>query len=62
MRTKLSTCGRKLRFGTAAEATAAAQRSGMDLRVYRCGRCRQFHLTSRTKGKWVSPRSRAGLG
>jgi hypothetical protein len=29
----------------------AIQRSGLTLRSYRCDRCRQFHLTSRTKGK-----------
>lgn len=62
MRTKLSTCGRKLRFATAAEAIVAAQQSGMELRVYRCDRCRQYHLTSRTKGKWISPRSRVEQG
>ena len=27
--------------------------SGLVLRSYRCDRCRQFHLTSRTKGKRV---------
>lgn len=32
---------------------AAAREAGLVLRPYRCERCRQFHLTSRTKGKWM---------
>ena len=32
---------------------AAAREAGLILRPYRCERCRQFHLTSRTKGKWM---------
>jgi hypothetical protein len=51
MRTRLSICARKARFASAEEADAAARRSGLPLRLYRCDRCRQFHLTSRTKGK-----------
>ncbi|HZG33428.1 MAG TPA: hypothetical protein VEZ59_09140 [Sphingopyxis sp.] len=38
---------------TAEEAVVAAQRSGLVLRPYRCDRCRRFHLTSRTRGKWM---------
>ncbi|MDB5690528.1 MAG: hypothetical protein JWL91_2404 [Sphingomonas bacterium] len=53
MRTKLSTCRRKLRYGTEAEAIASAAASGLPLRPYRCDRCRHLHLTSRTKKKWV---------
>jgi hypothetical protein len=30
-----------------------ALRADVPLRPYRCDRCRQFHLTSRTKGKRV---------
>jgi hypothetical protein len=56
MRTRLSVCTRKRRFASEEEALAAAQRSGLTLLPYRCDRCRQFHLTSRTKGKRV-PRS-----
>lgn len=52
MRTKLSVCARKARFASEQEAIAAVQRSGLVLRPYRCDRCGQFHLTSRTKGKW----------
>lgn len=51
MRTRLSVCRRKTRFASEAEARAAAERTGWLLRAYRCDRCGQFHLTSRTKGK-----------
>lgn len=51
MRTKLSVCQRKRRFPSAAAAIALALGTGLDLRPYRCDRCRRFHLTSRTKGK-----------
>jgi hypothetical protein len=56
VRTKLSVCLRKVRFPSEQDALLAAQRSGLDLRPYRCDRCRQFHLTSRTKGKRVPRR------
>ena len=51
MRTRLSVCARKARFPTEEEALAVAQRASYPLRPYRCERCRQFHLTGRTKGK-----------
>jgi hypothetical protein len=51
MRTRASVCTRKARFAAEADALAAARQSGLDLRPYRCDRCRQYHLTSRTKGK-----------
>lgn len=51
MRTKLSVCLRKRRYATEAEAEAASREADHRLRPYRCDRCRQFHLTSRTKGK-----------
>jgi hypothetical protein len=35
------------------DAIEVASRSEADLRVYRCDRCLQFHLTSRTKGKRI---------
>ena len=54
VRTKLSICLRKMRFPTAAAAQDRAAQTGLVLRPYRCDRCRQFHLTSRTKGKWVA--------
>jgi len=55
MRTRLSICAKKRRFLTEAEALLALQQSGLPLRLYRCDRCGQFHLTSRTKGK-LQPR------
>jgi hypothetical protein len=58
LRTKLSTCGRKRRFANEAEALAAVRAADVTLRIYRCERCCQFHLTSRTKGKWL-PRAPA---
>jgi len=58
MRTRLSTCARKTRFRSAADALAAIRDSGLPLRLYRCDRGDHFHLTSRTKGKW-QPRSDA---
>jgi hypothetical protein len=59
MRTRLSICARKVRYPDAEAALAAAQASGLVLRHYRCDRCWQFHLTSRTKGKRV-PRDEIG--
>lgn len=51
MRTRLSICNRKTRYSSAEEAAIAAARGAVPLRSYRCDRCRQYHLTSRTKGK-----------
>jgi hypothetical protein len=53
MRTRLSICQRKARYGSLVEAEAVAQASGLVLRPYRCDRCSRFHLTSRTKGRRV---------
>ena len=53
MRTKLSVCRRKARFRDWAAASEIAARSEVPLRVYRCDRCLQLHLTSRTRGKRV---------
>ncbi|MCR2833172.1 hypothetical protein NSO95_04385 [Qipengyuania sp. RS5-5] len=53
MRTRLSVCARKRRFGSDAEAQAAAHGAEADLRHYRCDRCGAFHLTSRRKGKRI---------
>lgn len=52
MRTRASVCRRKRRFATAAEARATVE-GGAVLLPYRCDRCAQVHLTSRTKGKRV---------
>ncbi|MXO94055.1 hypothetical protein GRI62_10625 [Erythrobacter arachoides] len=54
MRTRLSVCIRKRRFGCADDALAAAEMAETDLRQYRCDRCRAFHLTSRRKGKRIA--------
>jgi hypothetical protein len=53
-RTRLSICRRKARYATEADALASANAAGIVLRPYRCDRCCQFHLTSRTKGKRVA--------
>jgi hypothetical protein len=53
MRTKLSVCLRKTHFASEGEARRASARTDYLLRPYRCERCRQFHLTSRTKGKRI---------
>jgi len=60
MRTKLSICIKKARFPTERDALLMIQRASLPLRPYRCDRCRQFHLTSRTKGKRV-PRTGRGV-
>jgi hypothetical protein len=61
MRTRLSICQRKARYPSAAEALAAARASGLVLRSYRCDRCFQWHLTSKTKGRRVPLWERAPL-
>jgi len=50
MRTRPAICRRKARFQTEEEALLAAEKAPMPLRPYRCGLCRRYHLTSRTKG------------
>jgi hypothetical protein len=54
MRTRLSVCVRKARYRDGAAAEAACRDAAIALRPYRCDRCGQFHLTSRTKGKWMA--------
>ncbi len=53
MRTRLSICSKKTRYRFEQDALEAARSAEITLRHYRCDRCRQFHLTSRTKGKLV---------
>jgi hypothetical protein len=53
MQTRLSICRKKARFTLEADAIAAVAAADITLRHYRCDRCRQFHLTSRTKGKRI---------
>lgn len=50
MQTRPGICARKRRFGTEAEAMQVARDARVTLRVYRCALCREYHLTSRTKG------------
>jgi len=42
---------RKVRFRSEPDAVSAVRSAGLPLRPYRCDRCHQYHLTSRTKGK-----------
>jgi len=53
VRTRLSACARKARYGTEEGAMEVARIIPLELRHYRCDRCGQFHLTSRTKGKRI---------
>ena len=53
MRTRLSICAKKASYPSEQDALVAAMRATIPLRFYRCDRCRQFHLTGRTKGKRV---------
>ena len=53
MRTRPGICARKARYPSLADATAVALRASITLRPYRCALCRDWHLTSRTKGKRV---------
>ena len=50
MQTRPGICQRKRRFATREEAETVAARAEVTLRAYKCALCRQFHLTSRTKG------------
>ena len=50
MRTTLGICRKKARYRSEAEAMAVALAADIRLRAYRCGLCRNYHLTSRTKG------------
>jgi len=51
--TRPGICNRKKRFATRGAAEDVAARAPFTLRAYRCGLCRQYHLTSRTKGMKV---------
>ena len=50
MKTRPGICKRKKRYAMREEAEAAAARAPFRLRAYKCELCRNFHLTSRTKG------------
>jgi hypothetical protein len=53
VRTSFGICQRKRRYADEAEALEAAAKATVSLRPYRCALCRQYHLTSRTKGMKV---------
>ena len=53
VRTSLGTCLKKARFRSLEEARSAAQGAPFRLSPYRCALCRDYHLTSRTKGMFV---------
>lgn len=50
MKTRPGICQKKRRFATREAAEAVAVASDTPLRAYKCALCKQFHLTSRTKG------------
>jgi hypothetical protein len=50
MQTRPGICARKRRFRTEEAAMQVARAAQVTLRVYRCAICRDYHLTSRTKG------------
>ncbi len=50
MKTRPGVCRRKARYASVAEALTIAQQAEITLRPYRCNLCKQWHLTSRTKG------------
>jgi hypothetical protein len=50
MRTRPGICRSKSRYESEAAALRVAESAPFALRPYRCGLCRGWHLTSRTKG------------
>lgn len=56
MKTRPGICARKRRYKTEQDAIDAALRADISLRPYRCQLCREWHLTSRTKGMKSLPR------
>jgi hypothetical protein len=50
MKTRPGICQRKRRYATREAAEVVALQAGVTLRAYKCALCRNFHLTSRTKG------------
>lgn len=64
MRTRPGICQRKARYVSEEAALDAAAKAPFPLRPYRCELCRDWHLTSRTKGmklpRFEIERRRAG--
>lgn len=54
MRTRLGIGMKKARYVSLRDAELARREVPFTLRPYRCDLCRQYHLTSRTKGMFVS--------
>ncbi|NQX94138.1 MAG: hypothetical protein HRT64_04325 [Erythrobacter sp.] len=50
MKTRPGICNRKKSFATREDAERVAAKAPFKLRAYKCELCRQYHLTSRTKG------------
>ena len=50
MKTRPGVCNAKRRYASEAQALRIAENATVSLRPYRCALCRQWHLTSRTKG------------
>ena len=57
MRTNFGTCSRKKRYTSEQDAACAAAAAPFMLHPYRCALCRDYHLTSRTKGMFVGRKS-----
>lgn len=53
MRTRPGICQRKARYESEEAALEVAAKAPFPLRPYRCALCRDYHLTSRTKGMRV---------
>ena len=62
MRTRPGICHRKKRFASEADALRVAEQASVPLRPYRCELCRQWHLTSRTRGMRLPSFERARRG
>ena len=57
VRTRLGICLKKARYQSLVDAMAAARKAMFRLHPYRCRLCRDYHLTSRTKGMFVGRKS-----
>jgi hypothetical protein len=57
VRTRLGICVKKKRYQSLEQAALAGNNGPLRLRPYRCRLCRQYHLTSRTKGMFVGRKS-----
>ena len=54
MRTRFGICVKKARYESLRDAELASREVPFTLSPYRCDLCRRYHLTSRTKGMFVS--------